>query len=280
MNRHFILAVLICIAACGGRTKALTSTSHYDLSKPEKMVLPESLHEISGIAFSNQSDTIYAEQDEQGRIFHFNWKDKNIISSRFTGKGDFEDIAIFKSIVIMLRSDGTLFTVPLNELNDKDATGTIKLDNLLPGGEYEGIYAVEKTNNLYVLCKHCKTDKADQQTKGYIFTLSPNGKITPAGTFFLDHRRIEKITGEKKIKLHPSALAKNQFTNEWYILSSVNRLLVITNEKWEVKECVPLDRALFAQPEGIAFDGHNNLYISNEGDAASAGNILKFNYRN
>ncbi|RZK63080.1 MAG: SdiA-regulated family protein, partial [Pedobacter sp.] len=32
----------------------------------------------------------------------------------------------------------------------------------------------------------------------------------------------------------------------------------------------------FNQPEGIAFDRDNNLYISNEGGDLSAGNILMF----
>jgi uncharacterized protein YjiK len=56
-------------------------------------------------------------------------------------------------------------------------------------------------------------------------------------------------------------------------------MLVIADNDWTVKEVYPLDRATFRQPEGIAFDGENNLYISNEGDDMSKGNVLKFVFK-
>jgi len=52
--------------------------------------------------------------------------------------------------------------------------------------------------------------------------------------------------------------------------------LVITDADFKVKTTHPLDTDLFNQPEGIAFDRDNNLYISNEGGSLSAGNILMF----
>jgi len=52
--------------------------------------------------------------------------------------------------------------------------------------------------------------------------------------------------------------------------------LVITNSKWQVEDAVSLSSNVFTQPEGIAFDKDGNMYISNEGDDLSDGNILKF----
>ena len=72
--------------------------------------------------------------------------------------------------------------------------------------------------------------------------------------------------------------AKNLNTNEWYILSSVNKMLIVADADWNVKNVYALNPAQFHQPEGIAFDNQFNLYISNEGDLVSPGNVLKFNY--
>jgi hypothetical protein len=56
-------------------------------------------------------------------------------------------------------------------------------------------------------------------------------------------------------------------------------MLVITDEQWKVKSAFPLDPAVFNQPEGIAFDSHQNLYISNERGQAAAATVLMFSYK-
>ena len=109
--------------------------------------------------------------------------------------------------------------------------------------------------------------------------LQNDGTVKSAGGFSINTKTIgEQLTGKKKGAFRPSALAKNVNTNEWYILSSVNKVLVVTDASWKIKNVYPLNPKLFNQPEGIAFDDHNNLYISNEGDLVTAGNVLKFNY--
>jgi uncharacterized protein YjiK len=51
--------------------------------------------------------------------------------------------------------------------------------------------------------------------------------------------------------------------------------VLILSANGEVKSITRLNPALFEQPEGIAFDDDQNLYISNERVCRSA-NILKF----
>ena len=269
------IVVLSCI-----EKKSYDSPPGYDLNKPVKIYMPDALTEISGIAFHNgDPKMIYAEQDEDGRVYYFSPADIHLMSTKFDRKGDYEDIAILNEQVIMLRSDGVLFTFPFNQIGKPIAAGVKKLDNILPDGEYEGLYGDTKTNQLYVLCKHCSDEKTSKVGGGYIFKLLPNGTVKQNGQFSIDVKQIEAQLGKKKVDLHPSALAKNPRTNEWYILSSVNKILVVADANWKVKQVYAINPSLFLQPEGIAFDNKNNLYISNEGDKITAGTVYKFNYK-
>ncbi|WP_299581790.1 SdiA-regulated domain-containing protein [Mucilaginibacter sp.] len=238
--------------------------------------MPDNLTEISGIAFNKGNpDTIFAEQDEEGELFYFKPGSKNIKRIKFGKSGDYEDVAISNNQAIMLRSDGVLFTFPLGVKN-AEITDTKEWNNVLPQGEYEGLYADESDQSVYVLCKHCSIEKSSKMSTVFRLKLFVDGSLKNAGEFNIDVKKIEELTGKKKIAFHPSALSKNLETNEWYILSSVNRLLVIADLNWNVKEVFPLNSGLFGQPEGIAFDKESNLYISNEGDKLRPGNILKF----
>jgi hypothetical protein len=178
----------------------------------------------------------------------------------------------------MLRSDGVLFTFPFKGIRNPEIGGVQKWKDILPQGEYEGMYANEKEQQLYILCKHCSDDNTAKSSSGYIFKISANGQPKQSGTFSINVKDIEALTGTKKIAFHPSALAKNLQTNEWYILSSVNKILVVADKDWKIKAVHHINPRLFIQPEGIAFDNQNNLYISNEGDKITPGTILKVSY--
>lgn len=265
--------------SCANKPEVIANPKGYDLSKPVKYNMHINLTEISGIAFRHgKSDSLYAEEDENGNVYYLKLGDKKVSESRFAKSGDYEDIAICNNYMIILRSDGTLFTFPFNQVRNKEIQGVKKIKDMVPTGEYEGMYADEKTNRLYILCKNCDDDKR-KVSSGYILQLQSDGTTKPAGGFSINVKNIEQqLTGKKKGAFRPSALAKNLNTNEWYVLSSVNKVLVVTDASWNVKNVYPLKPQLFNQPEGIAFDDHNNLYISNEGDLVTAGNVLKFNY--
>jgi len=251
--------------------------SNYDLSKPVTLTMPSSLNEISGIAFNKgNADTIYAEQDEVGKLFYFPVATLDVKQKKFSKKGDYEDISICNGTVIMLRSDGILFSFPLDVKDESDAMNVKESGKLLPDGEYEGMYADEVSSQVYVLCKRCDADNESKSISGHILQMSPQGAFELKNSFQINTKDIAAKLNEKKVAFRPSALAKNLVDNQWYILSSVNKLLVVTDDKWTVKEVYPLDPSLFDQPEGIAFDKNNNLYISNERGAKGIATILKF----
>ncbi len=255
-----------------------SSPAGYNLSKPQKYEAPAGLTEISGIAlYQGNANRFFAHDDELGRVYRFRLGDKTAPHTKFAGHGDYEDIAICHQKVIMLRSDGVFYVFDYAALNSAEATNVQKLEKLLPKGEYEGLYTDEQSGKVYALCKNCSVDKKGKTTSGYIFDLKSNGTLVPSGNFEIDNIEIAALAGDKKVHFKPSALARRTASNEWYVLSSVNKMLVVTDARWKVKGVYALSASSFPQPEGITFDKENNLYISNEG-GLSKGTILKFAY--
>ncbi|TCD08390.1 SdiA-regulated family protein [Pedobacter frigidisoli] len=238
--------------------------------------MPQNLFEISGIVFHNgDAKEVFAIQDEDGDLFHLGLSDKQSKFTKFGGKGDYEDLTIIKDHVVVLKSNGELHTFPISEINKPEVVDVVKTKDLVPKAEYEGLAADEKTGMVYVLTKDSKPDSKAKSSSIYGLTFSADGSFKASGEFGLSHKDIAKFSGSSKSRFRPSALAKNPSTGEWYVLSSVNKSLVVTTADFKVKAVYPLNSA-FNQPEGIAFDSSNNLYISNEGGTLAAGNILMF----
>ncbi len=285
-KKHLILiatlslfVTFIALSCMGKKENVVTGPPGYNLSKPKKYSMPDNLQEVSGIAF-NKGDSafVYAQQDEDGKLFKVPLGTKDETKTKFAGKGDYEDVSILNNWAILLKSNGDLFSFPLSETKNLETTNVKESIGLIPKGEYEGLFADETTGQVYVLCKNCKEDKGSKLTTGYILTFQNDGTLKSKNSFKVDASKMDQLSGKKKGSFHPSALAIHPITKEWYIVSSVNKALVVLNAKWQVKSVHHLSTNEFNQPEGIAFDKIGNLYISNEGSETQSGNILRFEY--
>ncbi|HEK20078.1 MAG: SdiA-regulated family protein [Mucilaginibacter sp.] len=282
LNRpiFLIIALLsIFLQACidSGNDK-IVSPPGYQLDKPQRFKMSENLLEISGIAFkNNEADTIYAVQDEDGRVFYFKPGDRKPAYTHFAKQGDYEDIGILHNRIIVLKSNGTLFTFPIEQIKQPKPSDVQQLKGILPKAEYEGLYIDNTTNKIYVLCKDCNTENGSLLNGGYIIDATDENNLKQTSTFQIALPKLSKKNGADEA-FHPSALAKNPVNGLWYILSATNNLLLITDAEWRAKATYKLPHSRFTQPEGIAFDKEGNLYISNEGDEFENGNILKFTY--
>lgn len=276
-NSRIIIAIICTglLVACQPKRNSEKSVTGYRLDEPEKFLMPESLLEVSGVTFNEgRGDIVYAVQDEQGRLFKMKWGVKKQTNSKFGKQGDYEDVAIVSGRVIILKSNGSLFSFALADAVFDEIDSVQEWKRLLPDGEYEGMFGDAAAGKLYIICKNCADDNSKNFVTGYIYDIGE--KIVLSGTFKIDVNEIKTFTGKVKRGFRPSAIARNPITGEWYIISAVNKLLVVTDHQWKIRETCVLNGNTFNQPEGIAFDATGNMFISNEGDDFSQGNILKF----
>jgi SdiA-regulated len=274
-KRFFLLcSVMVLLFACERKPKKQLPLNGYNLAEPEKFFMPDNLLEVSGITFyKGRNDTVYAVQDESGKVFRLAWGIKKPTNTRFANNGDYEDLAILNATVYVLKSNGNLYVFPFAELNLKEPVLIQELSSILPLGEYEGMFGDEENKHLYILCKKCEQDNNQTVT---LYELRTGANLSVTRQLQVDVTKSNSFQKKLKNDFKPSAIAKHPQTGEWYILSAVNKLLLVTDSTMNIKSGIELKASLFPQPEGIAFDNEGNLYISNEGTEINAGNILKF----
>jgi SdiA-regulated len=267
------LGALLGLAACTP-TPEQALPPGYDLAQVTS--LPRALDEVSGLAVAPDGQ-LWAVQDEAGLLYRLGTEDKPL-SLRFGPKGDYEDLAITSQWTAVLRSDGGLAVLPTTALATGELAEAQFHQGLVPPGEYEGLCAVG--DSLGVLCKECPQADPRQMGRVYWLRLGPQGQLQPVGGTHLAVPPIARLAGEdRKFWFAPAALARHPRTGEWYVLSSVNGLLVVADAQWQPQAAYPLPTAQFAQPEGLAFDAQGNLYISNERDERARATLLRFAYQ-
>jgi hypothetical protein len=196
--------------------------------------------------------------------------------SKFWKKGDYEDVTILQNKrVAVLRSDGSVYLFRDEDMQKEKIDSVQVYGHILPEGEYEGMFAEGDT--LFTLCKNCPEDKQKKEVSVYRLGFDASDSLRLASTFKIDVSSIRAKEKDSEIKFHPSGIAKHPVTKEWFIISSVNKMLLVLDADWQIKTWYKLNPALFNQPEGISFNSRGDLYISNEGGEGVA-TVLFFKY--
>lgn len=277
MRRYLSLIACLCLlSACETKEKERFSgpLQGYDLAQPYVLKLPLALDEISGLAYVPSDRTLLAINDEHGILYKLDVRQPRYIRQwRFGPTGDYEGVAVADSFVFVLRSDGHLFQL---DFPHPDTLRTREFAFPQTGNEFESLTFLPQTRELLLICKDC-ADDAKEEFSWFRFHVD-SLKFTEYRYRF-PTERIEAYHNYKRKRFKPSGVALHPLTGHLYIISAVNKALVVVDPRMQVTEVVSLPEHLFLQPEGIDFDNAGNMFISNESDDVHAANILIFPYR-
>lgn len=290
MKYLLIIPVLLVLVAL----RHPQTPSPYDFNHPNAhYILPDTLHEISGLTDVDDG-RIGCVQDEKGMIFIYNLYQSRI-ESRYTFylDGDYEGITLVNDDMYVLRSNGTLFRIQHfmrgKPQVDSFATHIENTDN-------EGLCYDVQRNCLLIASKNRLNHLPELKNKRFVYAFDLEKMKTLEEPFMvIDINEVEKAmltlgidpgnrtkkngqTVSKKIKFMPSSIAIHPVTGEYYLMSAADHLLVVFNEKSEVKKVVKFNETLFPKPEGITFFTNGDLFIANEGKDLKP-NLLRFNYQ-
>lgn len=256
----------------------------YNLKKPtERHYLPYVLEEISGLTYK-QPNQVLAVDDESGKVFEYDLKKRDIVHSiDFYKADDYEGVELVGDTIFILKYDGDLFRITYSHQKKQKAT---KFENELDRkNDTEGLGYDASREILLIACKEEPDLRSDTSIKGrafYGFDIASNALssnplfvISPheLESFWEAHRDFDYE--KNRIKFKPSAIATHPISGNYYILSSVGKMLVVTDKKGTIKGTYPVAPRILGQPEGICFAPNGDLFISSEGEG-DRGYILKF----
>ena len=142
---------------------------------------------------------------------------------------------------------------------------------------FESLYYDADLEKLVLVCKNCVMDSKESISA---YSFEPASRTYSAAPVYkIDVTKIAEYLDEEDVKFKPSAVAINPISKDLYILSSVEKLLVIAGRNGEIKHAIALNPRLFKQPEGISFAPSGDMYISNESAQLGAANILVYKYK-
>lgn len=256
---------------------------YYDLKRPdEKYFLPYVLEEVSGLGWK-EKNVLLAVDDETGKVFEYHLKKRDIVGSvKFYRSDDFEGVEIVKNHIYVLRSDGDLFKFKYS--SDKE-TEPKKIETALgKKNDTEGLGYDPEKNWLLIACKE-KPEIDDDDLKGrafYAYDLDKK-KLKKKPLFTIGPKELEAFWESRKdydydkdrIKFKPSAIAFHPISKNYYIVSSVGRMVLVVDRVGTIQASYPIAPGILGQPEGITFAPNGDMFISSEGEG-DRGYVLKF----
>lgn len=250
----------------------------YNLNSPSnRYILPEILNEVSGLT-DIDSAHIACVQDELGIVFIYNFLVDSIVAKHsFDSVGDFEGLTYTGNSLFILRSDGLL--TEWENFDPITGSGEIKQQKLnLLTSDNEGLCFDSKENRLLIAAKSKPLD-FENKSERYIYAFDKRARnlieepvfsinieeLANTAKKFNANQTDKNKKGEfKPFNFRPASLAVHPQTNEIYIISASDFLLMVMNKKGQVVYMQKLDSEIFAKAEGITFLLDGTMIITNE----------------
>ncbi len=242
----------------------------YDLNRPQVVKLPLELDEISGVTYYPKDSSVFAITDELGLLYKIKpGKQTEINKWKFGDPDDYEEVVLHDSLFFVLQSKGNI-----SEVAFADSGGAIRKDYKFPYGdknEFESLYYDSVTQKMVMICKDCEVDK---KKKLSTFTFDPVTHEYSDKSFSINIDQLAKEMKTDIFRFKPSAANQQPGTGDIYIISAINKILLVTDRNGKIRAWYQLDPGLFKQPEGLCFTLSGKLVITNESADISTANIL------
>lgn len=278
--RNALIAIVLLSGCATAQQGTSGSFIPYDLRKATKVFeLPTRLTEVSALT-DVDDETIACVQDENASVYFLSARTGLLLDSvQFSGPADMEGLTRVGSEFFALRSDGLIY-----RLGDRGSRLALR-DTFrvrIPNRNIEGLGYDERTGLVLVSPKDVVKGSKQRKDERTIYAIDPQatGKA-PRAVLQLSLERLEREALAKGIvmphakkgkdkeksilKLRYSSVAVHPFSGQYYLLSAVDRTLLVMARSGELVDLVSLDPKLLPKAEGITFMPNGDMWLSSEG---------------
>ncbi len=259
---------------------ATAAPTVYELTRPTfSMTLPGALHEISALTDVDAS-TVACLQDENGMLFLIDLDRRAVVGAhRFGPDGDYEGLTRVGADYYVLRSDGVILRVQLADGRARTAASfTLPVEQR----NIEGLGYDERRGVILVAPKDFLKGGKERRDERQIYgwdpvrqTLAETPVLTVhvsqvleaarAAGLALPDKRNERGKRRVDLKLRFSSVAVHPLTGQYFILSAVDRLLLVVARTGAVEALHVFGAQELPKPEGLTFLPNGDMLIASEG---------------
>lgn len=280
------LVLTSCETSSGAYQQGFSSFP-YDLKNPDlNAKLDKDLTETSALSLSSNDELLLTLNDEEGKLFYIR-KEDGMIEKKvdFGKKGDYEGVELVNGLVYIIESKGDIHEIGIEgkeKKSDEQYKTFLKTEDDIEGLGYDA-----EQNQLLLACKSCRKRYDDERVIFGFDLATKELKEEPVRRIHKDSlRQFMRQQTNINFMIHkmlaksfaPSAIAIHPITKDWYVLSSVGKMLVVLDTNGSVKYIEKLSPKLVKQPEGLCFDTNGTLYMTSEGDGGK-GRLLRYDFR-